>query len=1092
MLRPVIFIGCGGSGAKAVRYVRSAVKRTLDQAAWQHGMPDSWQFIGLDTLTTQENPTEIPTIPGNDFLTLSAEFDAYAALHRSLVAGHSGHRGDPELLCGWLPDPDEVNVPLKDGAGQVRAIGRAVGLRSLERTLKPRLEEAFRRAKSGNAELYAVGQCLGLDAELGSETPEPLVVVCSSMAGGTGAGVALDVVDLLRRSDPLGNYPTLVLFANDIFDFQAKTDSMTANSLGLISEMLAAYWAKPDEIESPLATSNVQDEGVGPHSAFILGKAGYSGADLGNTQEFYRAVGEALSSWVTSNTVQEQIHNFINVNWQANASQNYGGYPFGREQQLGALSSFGAAKLTVGRERFAQWAKHQLGKQILEGLIQGHLRLAGDLPDGLSDERKVEEAGKNYAEMVYQAWPRWEAGPEQCPGLKGARTQFASDEQLRETMSRLKREIKQDLPSGQEASGEQWRGQLERSGRRRVEEVERTTRELSARDQAWCQDMVHATCSAASQVAAVQSMPVAVAAVTEAATRLNREEVTKLRAAASGDSAEYSKRVAEGLATIARISGKVSSDDPRLDEAVTSLAQGIALHWRNLRLTRAAEVLEHAETQLLESIADSFRAASGQVGEAYQSDEVKSWPDAGGVPRKYLPSTVEFPLEHHDTWTDNLGRLCAEVAELGVPYGGRSTDPLRYRLLTGAELRADNDEITPLVHLAEHKRWTPGQPVDVTCDARAEDIIERVERWMNDPGGSFKRFLDEGLAAYLAENDPDTDRRRTDHVERLQRFRSQLGAAKNRSEPLVSIDADLYGQCHEKAIELTTICSRFPFLEGHPAAEDALKIVGEDAYEPGNADTTSVLISQYLKHPIHPLVVRSITDPISDALSATEDPGERSSSFWMWRRGRRLDAFVPLPRELLESVIRGFAVARLCGYVTTDTEIPMQITTEHGVAFFPWPLLSRLSAQNDIVPVLLESFSLTYGMVPSDGFRTYDGFKRLYDLGEPVTQGRIHAELEHLLETGSPPFPTVASEQPKVRGSNPTERRESALKYLEANDGWFWDQKTKRNEGKIFHKGRDGRADEGVPTMELVELLGKCYSELHMLLKAGSERGSVV
>ena len=69
MLRPVIFIGCGGSGEKAVRYVRAAVKRTLDQSDWDHGMPDSWQFIGLDTLTTQENPAEIPTIPGNDFLT---------------------------------------------------------------------------------------------------------------------------------------------------------------------------------------------------------------------------------------------------------------------------------------------------------------------------------------------------------------------------------------------------------------------------------------------------------------------------------------------------------------------------------------------------------------------------------------------------------------------------------------------------------------------------------------------------------------------------------------------------------------------------------------------------------------------------------------------------------------------------------------------------------------------------------------------------------------------------------------------------------------------------------------------------------------
>ena len=1093
MLRPVIFIGCGGSGEKAVRYVRDAVKRTLDQSDWLHGMPDSWQFIGLDTLTTQENPTEIPPIPGNDFLTLSSEHDAYGALHRSLVAGHSGHRGDPELLCGWLPEPDQVRIPIKDGAGQNRAIGRAVGLRSLERTLEPRLAEAFRRAKSGNQELYEVGQCLGVDAELGSETPEPLVVVCSSMAGGTGAGVALDVVDLLRRCDPLGNYPTLVLFTNDIFDFQEKKQAMAANSMGLVSELLAAYWSEPGEIESPLSVSNVQNAGAGPHSVFVLGKSGYSGADLGSTAEFYQAVGEALSSWVTSSTVQEQIHNFINVNWRSEAKENYGGYPFGKDHQFGAVSSFGAAKVTVGRERFAKWARDVVGKQVLETLIEGHLRLNTERSDrDVPEERLVQELGKKFAEMVYLGWPQWEPPPDHVPGCKGAREHFASNEQLREYAGQLRREIKQELPSGQEASGEQWRDQLERLGRRQVKEVKRVTKTLSHKDHAWCQAMVDATCEATSQVIAVSSLRVAVAALTEAAKKLNREEVAAVRAAASNVENQYLKRVQEGLAKIRVVNGMISDEDSRLDEAVALVSQGVAMHWQNLRLLQAAEVMEHAEMQLFGTIADALQAAAGQVGDALQSDEVKSWPDDGVVPIRYMPSTVEFPLEHHDTWSKNLGELCTEVADPGIPYGSRTTDSLRYRVLAGTELTADNNEIRPLVHLSERRRWTPGHAVDVTCHAGAEEITRRVDRWTNDPGGRFKRFLDEGLRDYLSDTDPHTEKRRVDQTERLQRFRSHLGSAKNRSEPLVSIDTDLYGQCHEKPVTLTTVCSQFPFPDGHPAAQDARKIVGEEAYKLGNSDTTSVLISQYLSRPIHPLVVRSITDPLSDALTATEDPGERSSSFWMWRRGRRLDGFVPLPRAALESIIRGFAVARLCGYVTADIDKPMRITTEQGVAEFPWPLLSRLSHADDILAVLLEGFSLTFGMVGSDGFSAYDGFKRLYDLGESAAQGLIHRDLEKVFETGAPPHPTVAAEQPKARGTTPQERRNAARSYLEANEGWFWDQKTKRAEGKIFHKGADGRTEAGVPTMELADLFGKCYSELHKLLETSGPKDSVV
>lgn len=1097
MLRPVIFIGCGGSGEKAVRYVRAAVKRTLDQSDWEHGMPDSWQFIGLDTLTTQENPTEIPTIPVNDFLTLSAEHDSYAALYRSLEAGHSGHRGQPELLCGWLPESGEVQVPIKDGAGQNRAIGRAVGLRSLERTLAPRLSEAFRRAKSGNADLYEVGKCLGVDAELGSETPEPLVVVCSSMAGGTGAGVSLDVVELLRRSDPLGNYPTLVLFSNDIFNLAEHNQAMAANSLGLVSELLAAYWSEPGEIASPLSDGNVQNPGVGPHSIFVLGKSGYSGADLGDTADFYHAVGDALASWVVSSTVQEQIHNFVNVNWRNAAKENYGGYPFGKAEQFGAVSSFGAAKVTVGRELFDKWSRDLLGKQILESLQTGHLRFKKD-GSNLTDQELIEELGKQRAEMIYQAWPRWERQPEHVPGCKGASEHFAPDSQLKAQASELYRKIKDKLPSGQqEATAEQWHSQVQKTARQVVADIERNTRSLSQSDHDWCANMAKATCKAASQVAAESSLSVAVAALNEAAEKFNREEISKVRREVAKAEQQYQKRTEEGFVQVRIAGNKISSEDPKLDEAVRRIAQGLAFLWKHHRLTRAAEVLEHAEVEVFATIADALKAAKGQADYALASDDVKNWPDNEDVvPPRYQASTVEFPLEDHTTWRGSLEELCKEAADHKVNYGQGIADSLRYRLVAGTELMTENEEsksIHPLVHQLEDKRWTPGQPVNVICKADAADIAARVDSWITNPDGKFKRFLNEGLRDYLSETDPYTDKRRIDHAERLQTFRRQLGSAKNRAEPLVSIDNDLYGQCHEKRLDFTTVCSQFPFSDSHPAAEDARKIIGSDAYKPSDSDMSWVLISQYLSRPAHPLVIRSITEPVSDALATTEDPGERSSAFWMWRRARRLDGFVPLPRQVLEWVIQGFAVARLCGYITVDLNRPMRITTEQGEAKFPWPMLSRLGDQNDVLAGLLESFSLTFGMVGSSGFGAYEGFKRLYELGEPAVEGKLHDELQELLETGKLRYPTIGSEQPKASGANPAERRYNASAYLEANKGWFSDQKNKLAEGKMWCKSADGRAEAGVPTMEFADLFDKCFSDLHTLLtETDGSRGSVV
>ena len=46
MLRPIIMIGCGGSGQKAVRYVRDSVKRHLEHQGWEGDFPKAWQFIG--------------------------------------------------------------------------------------------------------------------------------------------------------------------------------------------------------------------------------------------------------------------------------------------------------------------------------------------------------------------------------------------------------------------------------------------------------------------------------------------------------------------------------------------------------------------------------------------------------------------------------------------------------------------------------------------------------------------------------------------------------------------------------------------------------------------------------------------------------------------------------------------------------------------------------------------------------------------------------------------------------------------------------------------------------------------------------------
>ena len=1079
MLRPAIFIGCGGSGTKAVRYVRDAVRRRLDHRGWKGGMPEAWQFIGLDTLTVQEDPTEIPEMPAADFLSISTMVPRYRDLYEALTIKYSADGPVPNArpICGWLPDPKSVAVPLKSGAGKNRGIGRAAGLLSLEGAVLDRLRVAFQSTAAGGPELHEVGTRLGLESELGGATPEPLVVVISSMAGGTGAGVVLDVIDLVRACDPRGGHPALVLFTNDIFDLP-DSGSMAANSLGLMSEMLAAYWSQPGDVESPLHTKAVEVPGVGPHSIFLVGRYSYSGKDLGDTKEVYRATGEALSTWVVDHVVQQDIHNFINVNWRDSAKQNTGGYTFAREDLFGAVSSFGAAKITVGRDRFSLWAEHMLARQVLESLSEGHLRLS-PLADRSADDpekQQIEALGQHYANRIYRGAT---AGGDAVRGFQSAAESFAAAEEVRSVRDEVVKSLQ--FPASQQAPGEQWERLFKAQGARLADEW--VAKADIPPDGRWCHGMVEATCRATSAVAALSSLSVAAAALSHLAEKINPAEVNSIRTTAAKAERAYRTEVKKGLDAVG-VAGDLRGDSDEVRSAAESIAQGVAQRWRAKRLEHAADTMEAAGDQVYGAVRRAVQAAQQEVGHALDEDSVKVWPSSiNDLSARYLPSTVEFPLERHDKWPGLLGDLCGEARVDGVPYGNLTTDALRYRLIAG------DSDIAPLIRPGEHHRWQPGQHADVVCDAGEDDIEQRVHEWTRRPGERFDRTVTEGLREYLSEVD-ETGRKRNDHPGRMATFRQQIGNAKQAADPLVRINDALYGITNSDPLEFLTVCSQFPFREGHPARKAAWDVVGDASYSASVQDSSSVLVSSYISHPMYPMAVQSFTEPVAAALQDSPAPDQRSSKFWMWRRGRTLEAFVPLPRSALEAMSAGFAVARLCGYITADPTAAIRITASSSdEAQFPWPMLTGLRDYDDLLAALLESFCLTFGMVGGEGMGVYDSYRRLYELGLPTRDERITRDLSDVLETGEPPHLTVAGELPKATGDSADERRQAAIRYLDDNLERF------RGHARMRHqmvRPLDGRTEPGAMTTELAPIFIVCYQDLRNLLAGKPQAGSVI
>jgi hypothetical protein len=62
MLRPVIFVGCGGSGFKTVARARQMVKEYLEDSGWVGEIPKAWQFLAIDAFSAHDlRWTDLPS-----------------------------------------------------------------------------------------------------------------------------------------------------------------------------------------------------------------------------------------------------------------------------------------------------------------------------------------------------------------------------------------------------------------------------------------------------------------------------------------------------------------------------------------------------------------------------------------------------------------------------------------------------------------------------------------------------------------------------------------------------------------------------------------------------------------------------------------------------------------------------------------------------------------------------------------------------------------------------------------------------------------------------------------------------------------------
>ena len=1056
MLRPIIMIGCGGAGNKVVRNARDAVERQLKRTGWDHGVPQAWQFIGIDSNRQLEDPS-IPFLPEKDYVNIAGPFSYYQELNSALEAkfGPRGQRPDSfKEFLGWRPNPTQVQTPL-DRYGQYlpRSTQRIEFLVGGQERIRERLGYAFNQCVLGTAELQEISEGLGFGFAPETSSPAPIVLIVGSTAGSTGAGIMLDVVDLVRAIDVNGAFPTLVALMPDVFG-SVLNDAMTANSAAFMSELVNAYWDR-ETPEPGIIPPNVQVHTRGPHSVYVIGRRNLDGLDLFDSRNVYRAVGKVLAAVTTSIRVQQDFYQYQTVDWANRAAVNAGGYGFANQHLPGVASSFGSATISIGRDRFRDYIRKLLHRSIIEQLVDGFEAAAvanfGETEaKSMATPTKVTELARRNSDNFML----------DC-GLthKQIGDSFVSNDVMKAQHGQVANLIKAPFQTVKQQAASTWFYTIMAQAQQtKVSSKQKADAEVNDRLQQWSSEVYRRVLRTSTEFSASLSIPVVLTLI-EIARADALKTASELREKAKEDRTNAAHAEAKARTHLANQKGNVRLSSSPVQETVNDISKAIVWEWTAGVREKLSAELEAVATSMLTSIEVGLRNSYARISTWVAPQDgrppiVATWPkNTNEVPASFAPSPVEFFLEDYTAWPQYARELIQQSlgARQGLP-----TDPIeaaRTLIIRGGFGGTGNGHaVSPLIWgegYGSEPEWEAGHVASIKVDDSIEGLGERIDAWLSRPATEVNRVLTEGLATYLSPDNPITGAPVANHLKRLKVFREKLQLALMTSRPLIEIDQRVNAVVHPRPTSCSLNIGGFPFGEGHPARQSTEEIIQgflgtsepvDWAFTPRECET--VLVSSFLNYPVNPSAMSSFTEPLAGSVNHFSGDLLRSA-FWQWRRACTLQKFVPLPYELRLAAIRGFAIARAIGVMSAEVQRQNVIADRDGDKFFPKHLLT-LTDRNNLLPALLEAMVLTFAEVSTKGKDAFAAYESLikYGTGEGIfDEIQVGGLVEHFLDTGEYDGVRIVDQDRanSVVGIDRYQRAEKIIEYLQRNIERFED-----------------------------------------------------
>ncbi len=970
-MQKVLIIGLGGSGGKTLAFLMDELRVRLGDN-WQGRLPDCWKFVHIDV------PAEEDTVGSQLASPVSAQGGTYAGLATKGVPYSNYDKSAIDVLqnqnpsaldlaARWRPSPERADaIAVAGGAGAYRAVGRMVTVAKASG-----IYSALKRAIEDLSTVSANQDLEKLSSQLGAPAPDsksnPLVFMVSSLAGGSGASMVLDVADMLRglsgQNGFDGEHSAAFLYTADVFA-SLGISSGGPGSLATISELISAMnrqgepWnAKEWEALGIGAASVPTAQGRGPHMIFPVG-AKAQGIPFGETPEdVFRGFSRMLAPLLVDNHIQNEFYAYMTVNglsaiMAAGDNTGLAKDPISGTVRPAHFSGWGSAVLTMGRERYTEYASQRVAREAVETLVNGFVD-----QDFLEKKINLQQAVQRSVDAVYPSFL-------EISGLTSVKAADAMPLVNQIVSAQVKNSFASTRAMQLAAefngrSGDITAGAVGNYFNRNMQEIKAAavTEGLKA-IATWSVDAQRNVEDAFLNISAQRGLRVAVDCLKTLISDLGRIQVD-LEAKVASVSPTLEPALQQGIAAAKKLGNSPIAGGGGfaanfiqvygqelgkqvVRDACTSLASILADFCKNFispLMDAANKVLKELEYEL-------SRDAKNVVTAAYREAPVCQWPsDESAVPQHFNPAVNEVLIDGVSKFPSFFE---IHVAQAVSPVVGATVKEAARQIVTRTRLEklqvgtgfekvvGWNWKRTPLdshPNINRTRKWQPkefasidGQPQSAASfDLRLghREILDHARTWTHLPSCPFRQHADEGIAEWL---EPKVALSSQEAGERQQLFDQMLRQAINLASPLVEIDNAAVQAIHGANAQGNVYSfSAIPLDVSHPTLSSLLTSWATSPTGPQNSaalrssasaatDKGEIFIQGKTASPYLPIVFKSLTEPIRNEWTNAIANGT-TAQFWQWRRARSLRHFVPISQRNLQAFVQGWVVGRITGQI---------------------------------------------------------------------------------------------------------------------------------------------------------------------------------